>query len=128
MSRFLFAAWLVRKNGDKTVAITEGSVDCIAMWDAGIPAVAALGSRLSDFQAHLLKSLGVRRAVLLSDNDRAGLEAVLQWHEALEGVQCYVPEYPHRKGVKDPADMRLKERRDAFNTAVPWHRAVVSAG
>lgn len=121
MSRFLYGSWLVRAGKEKTVAICEGSVDAMALWDAGIPAVALLGSRLSDQQERLLHEVGVTSVVLFTDNDRAGREAIAQVKDALQGMQVRVVLYP-RRDAKDPADLTREERREAVEEAVPWHR------
>ena len=70
----LFGSWLVSKAITDHVVITEGSLDAVAVWAAGIPAVAQYGSSISREQVVLLRRLGVTRVTLFYDNDKAG------WH------------------------------------------------
>lgn len=71
--RHLFGAHLVRQNKERKVALVEGSLDAIACRDARVPAIAVLGSRLTNDQSRLLRSLHVRTVVIMFDNDKAGV-------------------------------------------------------
>lgn len=70
----MFGAWLVAKSTTDHVAIVEGSVDAMAVWAAGIPAVAQYGSSISKEQVVMLRRLGINRVTLFYDDDKAG------WH------------------------------------------------
>jgi Toprim-like/CHC2 zinc finger len=72
IGKHLFAAWKVRNHHQK-VAIVEGSVDAIACWEARVPAVALMGSRLTEDQQRVLVRMGVQHIVLMLDNDKAGV-------------------------------------------------------
>ncbi len=56
----------------KDVVICEGNFDVIAYTKAGIPAVAALGVALSDYQVELLAKQSNKNITLAFDNDKAG--------------------------------------------------------
>lgn len=72
----LFASWLVYNSSDThSVALVEGSLDAIRLWQAGIPALAIYGSSLSEEQRRLLDFLDIREVVLFFDNDEAGWKA-----------------------------------------------------
>lgn len=66
------------------VALVEGSLDAVWCWQNGIPAVASLGSSLSEEQCDLLHLAGVRTVVLLSDYDIAGRKFAFQAFKLLE--------------------------------------------
>ena len=56
-----------------TVVLVEGFFDCIKVWQAGFPAVALMGSSMSQYQEELLRSQ-FTGALLLFDGDAAGRE------------------------------------------------------
>lgn len=71
----LFGSWLVEHLDTDMVVLTEGAVDAMMLWQAGIPALAIYGSSISPTQVRLLRRLGVGQVVLFFDNDKAGKEA-----------------------------------------------------
>ena len=71
----MFGAWLVAKAQTDHVVVVEGSVDAMAVWAAGIPAVAQYGSSISREQVVMLRRLGINRVTLFYDNDKAGFHA-----------------------------------------------------
>lgn len=117
MSRHLFASWLIKDI--RRVALVEGSLDAIACWDARVPAVALLGARLTGHQVRLLQTLQVHQVVIMTDNDKVGLEAVTQIHDALRGsgIMVAVGLYRHYWHVKDPAELTPERRRKMFHSA-----------
>lgn len=72
--RSLFGSWFV-KGESRTVVLVEGPLDCINLWNAGIPALAILGSSLSPGQITLLGKLSVTTVLVMMDNDAAGEKA-----------------------------------------------------
>lgn len=98
------------------IAIVEGSLDCIACWDVGIPAVALLGSRLSRHQEFLLKTVGADFMVVMTDNDAAGKSAAAMVKEAFRS-RVLIGRYENDWEGKDPADLSPAERRVMFDTA-----------
>jgi DNA primase len=71
---------LERVRGQEKVYVTEGIMDAILLTEAGYPAVAMLGSSLSEKQAELLQGF---RVILTPDGDRAGKKGVRKSAEAL---------------------------------------------
>lgn len=71
IGQHLFASWKI-KTRHKKVALVEGSVDTMACWEARIPALGLLGSRLTEDQTRLIQRLGIKHVVLMLDNDKAG--------------------------------------------------------
>lgn len=124
IGRYLFGAWKLRSGERNVVALVEGTVDAIACWDARIPAMAMMGSRLTKDQATVLQVLGIRTVVVFTDNDVAGREAIPQVHDALRGrgIAVRVAVYRPYWRAKDPAELNEQRRRKAFHSAVPWHR------
>lgn len=117
-SDYLYGAWLVTAEH---IALTEGQVDALAMWDAGIQAVAMGGSSLSRKQAQAMRELAPRRVTILPDNDLPGRQAVSRAKEMLTGMQVYVGSYDSDWG-KDPAELTRDQRVRMYQTAVPYHR------
>jgi len=92
----------------ENVVVVEGYFDVIAMFQAGIKyAVAPLGTALTEDQGRMLRRYS-KNAVLIFDDDSAGLKAAWRGLEIIEksGItgQIAVPE-----GGKDPADIMLNE-------------------
>lgn len=115
ISEQLWGAYNV--HGDVRVAITEGSVDSLACWDAHIPSVALLGSRLSRHQAHLIQRLGIKEAVIMTDRDEAGIAAAKQVKSALNGVLVSLGTYRESWLGNDPAELTFSQRREMFLNA-----------
>ncbi|UVF61474.1 DNA primase [Gordonia phage DalanDe] len=69
----LFGSWLVAEDDSITsVALTEGAIDAMWLWQCGYPAMAIYGSSISDTQIRTLQRLGIRKITLFFDNDKAG--------------------------------------------------------
>jgi DNA primase len=122
IGKHLFGQWLA--HGRRKVALVEGSLDAIACWDARVPALALLGSRLTESQAQVLVRLGVHTVAIFTDNDTPGQEAVGQVHAQLHrsGITTQVCQYRPYWGAKDPGELQPHQRRKAYHSAIPWHR------
>jgi len=118
ISRSLFGAWDAQDH--PWLAICEGPLDAIAMWDAGVPAVAMYGSRISDAQARLLRIMGTRGLVIATDNDEAGLRARDRIVETMPDLSLKLLTYPQGSLAKDPGELSRIERREAYTGAQPW--------
>lgn len=75
VSACLFAYERVR-GGCAHVVLCEGAVDAIALWQEGIPALAAYSDRLSAAQTALIRSLDPLTVTLAFDADNVGQRAV----------------------------------------------------
>lgn len=73
-ARVLFNAH--RVAGASTVAVVEGFFDAIRLHGLGIPAVALMGTALSEAQIAALREMGVCHAVLMMDGDAEGQAVV----------------------------------------------------
>lgn len=58
--------------GQEQIVLVEGALDAVALYDAGIFALAIFGGHLSAMQASLLRRLQPKRLVCAFDNDEAG--------------------------------------------------------
>lgn len=116
--RLLFGSWLVADSDTEHVAVTEGSLDAIAVWQAGIPAVAQFGSALSDEQATLLRRLGISRVTLFYDGDPAGVRATDAAKAVLRDFEIRVVRYTDADGPRpDPGGMRPEAIRERVEAA-----------
>jgi len=110
----LFASWLVSKKHTDHVVITEGSLDAVAVWQAGFPAVAQYGSSITEQQVILLRRLGITKVTLFFDNDKAGREATMTAVSLMRDFLVYIVQYQDGDG-KDPGAMKpssIKARID----------------
>lgn len=117
-SELLFGYAEVLHHVPGAVAVCEGALDAIACWEAGTPAVAILGSRISEAQVHLINRMYPDRLLLCFDNDAAGHNA--QAHLLGSGIDCHSiwrVELP--VGVKDIAELSVTDRIMAFVNAQP---------
>jgi DNA primase len=121
--RDLFGSWLVRQRHYRRIAIVEGPADAIACWDAGVPAVAMHGCHLTDDQAKLLRGLGASTVVAMTDNDKAGDEAIKQIKEAVPGMNLVVGYYRPHWREKDPGELNPLRRRQMFLDTIPFSKA-----
>ena len=111
ISKTLFGYHLVRHGVPNNVVLTEGALDAVAMWDAGLPAVAQLGAHLSHDQIGLLRKLAPRSITIAYDQDHAGekaLNRVLN-NRSIDFCQLHVMEWDPVLG-KDPLDLSVEER------------------
>lgn len=100
-----------RVGPHESVALTEGALDAIALWEVGVPALAIYGSRLSDAQELLLRRLEPRWVLLAFDDDDAGHRAAERAEDMLDWVVTERFEYP--PGHTDPASIP-REQRNPF--------------
>jgi DNA primase len=108
---------LHRHLASKQVALVEGSLDAVAMEDAGVPAIALLGSRLSDLQAKAIRQSGITEVVICTDCDAAG-EKVMADVGMLGRIKVSVGLYGDWKG-NDPGSLTPDERMQLFLDRLP---------
>lgn len=128
--RYLFGAWLIE---DQTkVALVEGLVDTVSNWESRIPTLGLMGSRLTRDQRKVLVRLGIQKVVTMTDNDKAGQDAIWQINEMLRGsgIQHFVGWYrPYWLNAHDPDGLTDQRRRKMYHSAVPfraWKEAMQS--
>lgn len=100
--------------------VTEGPIDTMHVYQAGFPAVAGLGSSVSDQQFALLRRAGAETVYAAFDNpnrDKAGLKAALATIEALRGyVGVRIVVWP--KQYQDPGEMDAEAIQQAVARAM----------
>ena len=113
-----FGAWKLR-YGQRKVALVEGPLDCVALWDARIPSLAMMGSRLTRDQVRVLRTLGVTCVVAMCDNDAAGLKANRLIASMLsgQGIRLLVGTYRPYWRAKDPGELSVDRRRKMYHSA-----------
>lgn len=118
--KHLYGAWLLNPEV-RTVGLVEGQVDAITSDAARVPALATMGSRLTDDQVKALQHLGIRKVVAMFDNDNAGRKAVVQSYDALRGSGIIFTAGWYRPywNVKDPGDMSPQRLRKMFHSGLP---------
>ena len=102
------------------VAITEGSIDTLKLWEAKIPAVALLGASVSPKQLKLLKRLDPTEFLIMTDRDTAGQTVALELAQKLRGSGALLKEpawWPDQ--AKDPGDMTNTEIRHVVARSRP---------
>lgn len=123
-SRTLFGAHMVRAGKHRRIAIVEGPVDALAMWDVEIPAVALFGASMTEGQVSVLKTLNVNMVVVMTDNDEAGRKAGVQIKKILRGTGIIVRVAAYTKRVKDVAEMSSEDRLHMFEIAAKVRTSV----
>lgn len=99
-----------------TVIITEGSLDCIRVHQAGYPnVVATLGSKLSPEQSALLNKY-FDEIIIFADNDAAGQGLAAAILDGCPRKSIRVVEYP--EGLKDPGEMTDKQISNCVDNAI----------
>lgn len=74
-SDHMFASWMVANDHSSgSVALTEGAIDCMTLWQYGQPAMAIYGSYVSEAQIRIMRRLGLTQITLFFDNDKAGAD------------------------------------------------------
>lgn len=96
---------------NKTIVLTEGPLDVMRLWEAGVKnAVAILGTGFSKQHKLLLHKVGCQRVVCVLDSDEAGQKASSGVEKACKGYFDYVTiVLPDNKdpGETDLAQLKL---------------------
>ena len=96
-----------------SVIITEGSVDCMFVHQAGFPnVVATLGAAVSKTQGDMIKRF-FDKIILFCDNDEAGVAMRCAMIEMCRGKEISVANISD--GLKDPAEMSKEQIINAIN-------------
>lgn len=102
---------VVEEERDRVVVV-EGPYDALNLYASGIPAVAFLGTEnWNKSKASILAGIGIVRALVLTDNDRAGNAARKRLVKHLSGVIEEVDVVKLPEDTKDPGDMDREQKR-----------------
>jgi Toprim-like len=132
----LFGSWI---DADfRTVALVEGAIDAMKIWQVGHPAFAIYGAQLSAYHIRLMTELGVRKVIWFGDGDEPGLRAKRRsrgyWEKGKESYR-YHPEtdisktfvlyhVTNHQGVKDAGSMTDNQVTAALSSAEPYYEHI----
>lgn len=102
----------------KALAITEGSIDTLAMWEVGIPSVALLGASFTAGKVNKLRKLDPKILVVMTDMDTAGARASLEIESALSNSGIIVVRAVWESDTKDPAELSPERRLEIFSRSL----------
>lgn len=111
---------LHRHNRVEEIVIVEGALDAIWLDQIGIPALAVLGSQVSEHKINQLRRY--KRVTLFFDKDHAGLNATRKVGDYLSGrTSVRVVLRPRGiEGTADPTDFSLEECQIMIRKAKPY--------
>lgn len=113
---------------ERNIVICEGALDAMWLDQNGIPALAVLGSHAKqDVKIRLL--MDFRKVTILTDRDRAGVDAATSLGEALQsrGIPTTVCRYSpwmlntNGKPAKDPQELGPLDLELVLERQVPFH-------
>lgn len=113
----------------ETAILSEGCLKALAIERAvsSEPAsVALLGHTITETQIDQLRDAGVKRLVLFSDPDKAGIRGTLKVAEAL-ATESFRVEICHPFPTKQADEMKPEEIREVISKAVPLSVRLVRA-
>ena len=106
---YLFGAYNLKNKVNSLLYVFESEIDCLTCVDVGYPAVATMGSSISQEQIKIIKQLKVKQIVVAGDNDLAGEKLNNQLTKALQSfVKINRLSYPF--GVKDINEVKKVDR------------------
>lgn len=117
MHDFMFGHAQVVEDGYREPCLVEGATDALAMWDAGVPALAQYGGRLSDHQIGVLRRLSPLSLTLLYDNDHVGKSSTEYAVDNIDFTLVRIGQWDPFPGIKDVADLDVSQRRAIMREA-----------
>lgn len=117
----LYGLYQCLQENPEYVMIVESEIDCMLLWEHGIPAVALGTAYMSARQYKLLLSSGIPEFIIATDNDAAGKACKQQMITAFQGKRTVKEVVFPDDTVKDIGDMSseqlqsLKVREIALN-------------
>lgn len=104
---------LHRVKSSRNVYVVESSFDAIRLDQCGFPAVATLGSNVSNFQVDLLKKY-FNDIIVIADNDEAGGNMVTRLKEKLTSRVSIIRLEKQYKDIGDMEDSDIKSLKFDF--------------
>lgn len=104
---------LHRVKSSRNVYVVESSFDAIRLDQCGFPAVATLGSNVSNFQVDLLKKY-FNDIIVIADNDEAGGNMVTRLKEKLTSRVSIIRLEKQYKDIGDMEDSDIKSLKFNF--------------
>lgn len=114
-SKILFN--LHRNKSSKKIYVVESSFDAIRLDQCGLPAVATLGSNVSNFQIELLKKY-FNDIIVIADNDDAGNHMVTRLQDRLGSRVSVIRLDDKYKDIGDMDDSDIKSLEFNFAESI----------
>lgn len=108
---------LNRIKSSRNVYVVESSFDAIRLDQCGFPAVATLGSNVSNVQVNLLKKY-FNDIIVIADNDEAGNNMVTKLSDKLGGKVSTLRLDNKYKDIGDMDDEEIKELGFSFSDSI----------
>jgi len=106
------------------VAITEGEIDCISLWQMGFKNVISPGSGANSYGVWIETLDKIKQVWIAYDNDQPGQAAAKEMADRIGLEKCRNVIYP--ESVKDANEFMLKfsskELRELFGKAPPFYK------
>lgn len=122
--------WLFHDLGIDTgkqkgaIAIAEGEMDCISLWQAGFKNVISPGSGANSYGTWIESIDYIKQVWIAYDNDDAGQSAAKELADRIGIEKCRNVAYP--EGIKDANDFLLEydsgKLRELFAKASPFYK------
>ena len=104
----IYGLFVIRQYNIKTVWVVESEIDCLYLWSVGIPSIAFGGASMSDAQYNLLRSCGVEKLIIATDNDTVGDRFANVIAEEFLGImEIYRFEFP--ENIKDVNELKPQD-------------------
>lgn len=108
---------LFRVKSAKQIYVVESSFDAIRLHQCGLPAVATLGSNVSNLQIDLLKKY-FNDIIVIADNDEAGASMVKKLRDKLSHRLSVLSLDSKYKDVGDMSDEEIKALSADFDKSI----------
>jgi DNA primase len=108
---------LNRNKASKVIYVVESSFDAIRLDQCGFPAVATLGSNVSNFQVDLLKKY-FNDIIVIADNDAAGSNMATKLKEKLSDRVSILSLEQQYKDVGEMEDVEIKKLNFDFDKSI----------
>jgi DNA primase len=108
---------LYRNKNAQNIYIVESSFDAIRLDQCGFPAVATLGSNVSNFQIDLLKKY-FNDIIVIADNDEAGAHMVTRLQDKLGSRVSVIRLDDKYKDIGDMEDSDIKQLEFNFEESI----------
>ena len=112
------------KKGKSGIAIAEGEMDCMSLWQMGFKNVISPGSGANSYGIWIEKLDKISSVYIAYDNDEPGQVAGKELAERIGLEKCRNVNYPD--GIKDANDYMLKyteeDLRSLFSKATPFYK------
>lgn len=117
----VYGLWLAKRNKVTSLWVVESEIDCLYLWEHGIPAVAFGGASINERQKRLIENLGLESLIIATDSDTVGerFAEVLAVEFGGE-LDCYRVQFPQgRKDINDLSPQELAVAKETTRAIYP---------